>query len=952
MGGAGANHGIAAAGHLVPLVGQGALVGGVSHDLQLRAGDGSGGQVGGDHRGLGVGKGDLVVDHALVGVDADIHSAGHNGIGVSGNQLVGAEHLFVDALHIALQGVDQNVGGQFVLGGGDTAGGAGSHVVGQGDGLVADVADHGLVAGGDHTVGQGAGTVIRHLSAVQDALDVRGADRVLVGIQNQDGLLRNAGGESAGGSVGASGHILHVPDILVVGVAVNQLGELLVAVDSHGAVVELHGIAGQNVGAAAAGGSQIRHALAVHGVGIGSLKVAVALEQGVVVGFGELQGGGGAVHQKHVQGHIAGGAAGAAQDIGVVLLGGHALSVEQNHVGQIGLGGLGHKSGALVYVRHLVVADGHAVLVIAVHGREVEGHGVLVHGHLIAGAVLDTGSAGIIVGGEGAVHVGGAVAVGAGRVGAHDGLDGQNILVVEAVLNDIAGSETGLVLLAGVANGTAEGQRAIRLGGGVVLNGGAQEALQLLNAVVLLLRGGQLGEELLAHVLRGGIEVQGVKLLGAIGQQNLHFAGGVGVGAARIVAGIQDQGIVAHALGGGTVSDHVVIGVEDEVVVDVKVHAVLGAAVQHVELVGVVGRIRRKQDVRGVVLGAAHGDGLLLGLAGGVGLHLAGHNVGGGDMVLAAVRGNQNQIALRQVGVGHDVLVVDGLVLVEGVQSGGLLGVALGDDLGQSLLQVQDVLNNTVAVVVDGGHLHAIGIGLAVDVGEAAGLGVKAQRLSGVGLAVHHTVVDIVGGVLVGGQAGALQEVLHGVLRVSGGLDHVAGIIEVHAQHGGVGENGGLLGVHGHGLAQHVGSGGHVEHDLALHLFVLAGGGVGGSGGVDLHVLHGGLALGGGKVAVGVVQRGLLVGDNHALNLVNTVLGAQQGAVVGEGDGIAVLVLLNHLDVQSVVDQQRRVVAGQRIAGGSGQVIKDAQGRGQRGGLDGPVVAGQALELRVVAGGH
>ena len=131
------------------------------NDDKLRAGDGSGGQVGGDHRGLGVGKGDLVVDHALVGVDADIHSAGHNGIGVSGNQLVGAEHLFVDALHIALQGVDQNVGGQFVLGGGDTAGGAGSHVVGQGDGLFADVADHGLVAGGDHTVGQGAGTVIR-----------------------------------------------------------------------------------------------------------------------------------------------------------------------------------------------------------------------------------------------------------------------------------------------------------------------------------------------------------------------------------------------------------------------------------------------------------------------------------------------------------------------------------------------------------------------------------------------------------------------------------------------------------------------------------------------------------------------------------------------------------------------------------------------------------------------
>ena len=139
----------------------------------------------------------------------------------------------------------------------------------------------------DHTVGQGAGTVIRHLSAVQDALDVRGADRVLVGIQNQDGLLRNAGGESAGGSVGTSGHVLHVPDILVVGVAVNQLGELLVAVDSHGAVVELHGIAGQNVGAAAAGGSQIRHALAVHGVGIGSLKMCIRDRANTLAGTGD-----------------------------------------------------------------------------------------------------------------------------------------------------------------------------------------------------------------------------------------------------------------------------------------------------------------------------------------------------------------------------------------------------------------------------------------------------------------------------------------------------------------------------------------------------------------------------------------------------------------------------------------------------------------------------------------
>ena len=74
--------------------------------------------------------------------------------------------------------------------------------------------------------------------------------------------------------------------------------------------------------------------------------------------------------------------------------------------------------------------------------------------------------------------------------------------------------------------------------------------------------------------------------------------------------------------------------------------------------------------------------------------------------------------------------------------------------------------------------------------------------------------------------------------------------------------------------------------------------------------------------------------------------------MVGEGDGIAVLVLLNHLDVQSVVDQQRRVVAGQRIRGSYTQVVKDAQGRGQRGGLDGPVGALKALDSGVVAHGH
>src|SRR5699024_4693230 len=95
-----------------------------------------------------------------------------------------------------------------------------------------------------------------------------------------------------------------------------------------------------------------------------------------------------------------------------------------------------------------------------------------------------------------------------------------------------------------------------------------------------------------------------------------------------------------------------------------------------------------------------------------------------------------------------------------------------------------------------------------------------------------------------------------------------------------------------------------------------------------------------------------LVTHNHALQAVHTVLGGQDGAVVIIGDGIAVLVALDHLDVQGVVHQQGRVVAGQGGAGGGVQVVEDAQGGGQSGSADGPVVAGQALDAGVVAGGH
>ena len=352
-----------------------------------------------------------------------------------------------------------------------------------------------------------------------------------------------------------------------------------------------------------------------------------------------------------------------------------------------------------------------------------------------------------------------------------------------------------------------------------------------------------------------------------------------------------------------------------------------------------------------MVLSAAHGDGLLLLLVGSIGLHLAGDHLGLGDIVAAAVGDGQNQVALIQAGLGHDVLVVDGLVGVEAVQSGGLLGGALGDDLGQGLLEVQHVLNLAVVIVVDGGQLHAVAVGLALHAVEAVA-GLEAHGLGGGSLALHHAVVDVVGGIAVHAQAGTLQEVLHGVLGVGGGLDHVVVAVHIHAQNLGVGQNGSLAHIHGHSLTQHVDGSGHVEDNRVLLRLILAHNGVAGGGLVDLYVIHLGLAGGQGVLAVGILQLGPLVAGDHALHLVHAVLSGQQGTVIPKGNCVAVLVLLDHFDVQSVVDQQRRVVAGQRIAGGSGQVIKDAQGRGQRGGLDGPVVAGQALELRVVAGGH
>ena len=194
---------------------------------------------------------------------------------------------------------------------------------------------------------------------------------------------------------------------------------------------------------------------------------------------------------------------------------------------------------------------------------------------------------------------------------------------------------------AGAADGSLPGG-----GGGVVGVRGAQEALQLLNALILAVGGARNRTgNLLAHVLGGGGEVQGVDALGAVGQQDLDLAGGVGGKGTGLIAGVQNQGVVVQALLGGTVGNDVAVAVQDKVVVGVELHAAV-VALEHVELIGVVSGVSLVLDVGGVVLSAAHGDGLLLLLVGSIGLHLAGDHLGLGDIVAAAVGDGQNQVAL------------------------------------------------------------------------------------------------------------------------------------------------------------------------------------------------------------------------------------------------------------------------------------------------------------------
>src|SRR5699024_5486903 len=155
------------------------------------------------------------------------------------------------------------------------------------------------------------------------------------------------------------------------------------------------------------------------------------------------------------------------------------------------------------------------------------------------------------------------------------------------------------------------------------------------------------------------------------------------------------------------------------------------------------------------------------------------------------------------------------LVTLGGVEGDGLLGGIVAGDLGQGLLQVQHVLGDAVIVVINDLHLNAVQVEVI-----ALGLGVVVlvDPVNGVFLVLAVAVVDVVLGlVVVHGHAGALQVVLHGVLGGGGEVDDVGLVVSGHAQHLGVGQDGGLLHVHGDSLAHVLNRGGHVEgHGLGL----------------------------------------------------------------------------------------------------------------------------------------
>ena len=362
-----------------------------------------------------------------------------------------------------------------------------------------------------------------------------------------------------------------------------------------------------------------------------------------------------------------------------------------------------------------------------------------------------------------------------------------------------------------------------------------------------------------------------------------------------------------------------------------------------------------------VLLAALQGDVQLVSLVAVHAGHGAGDDLGQGHIGPAAVLHVQDQVAGGDLIVEHHVgevhagalgilLGVDGAVvlqsgLVEGQQ---LVLVVVAGHLGQGLLGVQHVLGDAVVVVVDDLNSDALHVeGVLVGIVAAV-----ANQLGGLGGVVAVAVVDVVLGVLVHVHAGAVQHVVALVGAVSGGDNGVQLVVGGNTDNLGVGQDGGLLHIQSHGLAHVLHGGAHVEGDGVGDLHALLHAGVGGGGVIPHHVLQDGLALAQGGVGVGLLQLRPLVARHNAFHADDAVHGAQDGAVVLIGQSVAVLVLLDHLHVQGVVDQQSRVVAVQSLSHVLGEVPVDAQAGRQSVGVDLPVGANQTLNLRIVADGH
>ena len=558
---------------------------------------------------------------------------------------------------------------------------------------------------------------------------------------------------------------------------------------------------------------------------------------------------------------------------------------------------------------------------------------------------------------------------GRGVVGTHNRLNGQHVVIGQGVGDDIAlGLAIQIVLLinaAGaivvLANKHAGGAVSPRTGRGVVGVGGAQEALQLLNALLLGVDNALLAVsigDLLAQVLGGGGEIQGVGGLSAVSQQDGDLAGGIGGKGAGLIAGLKNQSVVVDGLLSGLEGRNIAVGIQVEVILGIPLHAAVLGALGHVEGVEIIGiALAGDVDKGGLVLGAVDLDPLLLGLVGGVGLHLAGDDLGLGHIVVAAVSTNQDDVALLGAVVQGHVLQVDGTALVVGgdvligigAESDGLLLLVQAGDDGQILLHPQHILGHAVVIVVDNLQLNAVAVG------GKGGLTIILQLQDVVGgvLVLHDAVVDIVLGLVVlQGDAGALQQVLHVGLVGHRGHDGVGLLVQGHAQNLGVGQDGVLADIHGDGLAQVLHGGLHIKGSVLLGGGILNHG-VAGGGGNDL-VAGGqqGLAVHHGLVIIGAVEHSVLIAQHNALHLIHAVHGAQDGAAVVVSDGVAVLVLLDHLHVQGVVDQQSRVVTVQGLSHVLGETAEDAQAGGQGVGVDRPVGALQALGLGIVASGH